>query len=108
MNIIKLINDDKYNIDQKLEGHTSYVWNVIEIRENELISVSYDKTMKKWELKNNKFECTKTITFQDSESYCNILKLNENEFVTSSYSDKCIKFWNSNDYSNISTIKDAN
>ena len=106
MNIIKLINDDKYNIDQKLEGHTNYVWNVIEIRENELISVSYDKTMKKWELKNNKFECTKTITFQDSESYCNILKLNEKEFVTSSYSDKCIKFWNSNDYSNISTIKD--
>ena len=30
--------------------------------------------------------------------------LNDNEFVTSSVSDKCIKFWNSNDYSNISTI----
>ena len=60
--------------------------------------------MKKWELKNNKFECTKTITFQNSNSYCNILKINENEFVTSSCDDKCLKFWNSNDYSNISTI----
>ena len=104
MNIIKLINEDKYNLDQKLQGHSNYVRNVIEIRDNELISVSRDKTMKKWELKNNQFECTKTITFQNSNSYCNILKLNDNEFVTSSDSDKCIKFWNSNDYSNISTI----
>ena len=60
--------------------------------------------MKKWELKNNKFECTKTITFQNSKSDCNILKINENEFVTSSCEEKCLKFWNSNDYSNITTI----
>ena len=104
MNIIKLIDENKYNLEQKLTGHSSYVCNVEEIRENELISVSYDKTMKKWEIKNNKFECTKTITFQNSGSSSNILKINENEFVTSSYSDKCLKFWNSNDYSNIATI----
>ena len=61
--------------------------------------------MKIWKLNNeNKFECIKTINFQNSENDCNILKLNENEFVTSSCSDKCIKFWNSNDYSNIATI----
>jgi len=105
MNIIKLTNEDKYNLEQKLQGHSNYVLNVIEIRENELISVSYDKTMKKWEIKNdNKYECAKTITFQNSNSNCNILKLNENEFVTSSFGDKCLKFWNSNDYTNISTI----
>ena len=61
MNIIKLIDEDKYNLEQKLTGHTSGVYNVIEIRENELISVSSDKTMKKWELKNNKFECQKQL-----------------------------------------------
>ena len=61
--------------------------------------------MKIWKLNNeNKFECITTINFQNSESNCNILRLNENEFVTSSYGDKCIKFWNSNDYSNIATI----
>ena len=32
------------------------------------------------------------------------MKINENEFVTSSCTDKCLKFWNSNDYSNIATI----
>ena len=37
-----------------------------EVRDNELISVSQDNTMKKWEIiNNNKFECTKTITFQN-------------------------------------------
>ena len=104
MNIIKLIGEDKYNLEQKLTGHSSSIHNVDEIRENELISVSCDNTMKKWEIKNNKFECTKTITFQNSGSYCNILKINENEFVTSSHSDKCLKFLNSNDYSNIAKI----
>jgi WD40 repeat protein len=107
MNIIKLNNDDEYVVEQKLQGHSNGVLKVIEIRENELISVSYDKTMKKWEIKNNKYECTKTINFQNSNSYCNILKLNENEFVTSSCGDKCLKFWNSYDYSNISTINNV-
>ena len=64
MNIIKLKNDNEYNIEQKLQGHSGCVCNIIEIRGNELISVSYDKTMKKWEIKNNKYECTKTINFK--------------------------------------------
>ena len=105
MKIIKLIEDDDYIIEQTIEEHNNWVYKVIEIKENELISVSYDKTMKIWELNNeNKFELLLTITFQNLESNCNILKLNENEFVTSSCGDKCIKFWNSNDYSNIITI----
>ena len=32
------------------------------------------------------------------------LKLNEKEFVISSCNDNCIKFWNSNNYSNIASI----
>ena len=32
------------------------------------------------------------------------MKINENEFIISSYGDKCLKFWNSNDISNISII----
>ena len=105
MNIIKLIDDNKYNLEQKLIGHSNWVSNVIEIRNNELISVSNDKTMKIWNINNNnKYECTNTINFQNSNSSCNILKLNENEFVTSSDDDKCLKFWNSNNFTNISTI----
>ena len=55
--------------------------------------------MKIWKLNNeNKFDCYKTINFQNSESNCNILKLKENEFVTSSIGDKCLEFWNINNY----------
>ena len=101
MNVIKLIND-KYNFEQKLIGHTEYVSGVIEIRTNELISVSGDSTMKLWNLNNNnQYECTNTINLN---SLCSILKLNENEFVTYHFVDKCLKFWNSNNFSNISTI----
>ena len=61
--------------------------------------------MKLWNLNNQEqFTCIKTINFQSSSSYCNILKLNDNEFVTSSSNDKCAKFWNINNYSNIATI----
>ena len=108
MSIIKLINDNKYNIEQKLTGHSIYVFRAIEIRNHELISISNDKTMKIWKLNNNKYECTNTIIFQNSNSnsynYCNVLKVNEDEFVTYSQLDKCLKFWNSNNYSNVSTI----
>ena len=61
--------------------------------------------MKIWNINNNKYECTNTINFQNiSYNTCDILKLNENEFVTSSCGDKCLKFWNSNNFTNISTI----
>ena len=105
MKIIKLLENNKYQIDQTLEAHKHYIYRVIEIKENELISVSYDKTMKIWKLNNTKFECILSIVFQNSNSSCNILKLNEKEFVTSSCSDNCLKFWNSKNYLNIATIK---
>ena len=105
--IIKLLEDNKYQIDQILKDHTEGARKIIEIKENELISVSYDKTMKIWKLNNeNKFECKKTITFQNQKSCCSILKLNEKEFVTSSCDEKIIKFWKSEDYSNIINIGD--
>ena len=105
MNIIKIIDENKYNLVQKLTEHTHCVRNVIEIIEDELISVSQDKTMKKWEIKNDKFECTKTITFQNAVFECNIIKINEKEFVISSYGDKYLKFWNSYDYQILQQLK---
>ena len=58
--------------------------------------------MKIWKLNNqNKFICDKTIKFQNSNTNCNILKLNDNEFATCSRGDQCIKFFNSKNYSEI-------
>ncbi len=105
--IIKLIEDNKYQIDQILKDHSDGARKIIEIKDNELISVSYDKTMKIWKLNNeNKYECIKSIIFQNQKSCCSILKLNEKEFITSSCEEKILKFWNSDDYSFIDNIKD--
>ena len=109
MKIFKLTEDNnednKYTLEQNLTGHTKTIYKAIEIKDNVLISVSADKTMKIWNLNNNnKYECTKTINLENSNNFYNILKLNENEFVTSLCGDKCLKFWDSNNYSNISNI----
>ena len=105
MKIIKLIGENNYQIEQTLKDHYDSVYKIIEIRKNQLISISWDKTMKIWELNNeNRFECVKTIIFQKSHSNCNILKLNEKEFVTSSCVDKNLKFWDSEDFTRIKTI----
>ena len=104
MKVIKL-RDNNYEVEQTLKDHLDSVYKVIEIRKNELISVSWDKTMKIWEINNEKrFECVNTITFQKLHSNCNILKLNEEEFVTSSCQDENLKFWNSEDYTRIKTL----
>ncbi len=105
MKIIKLLEDNKYNVDDTLIGHTSSVSKVIEIKNNELVSISDDKTIKIWKLVDNKFKCidTKIISTLEYSSY-NIIKINENEFVNSSSTDKQLVFWNSNNYSNITKI----
>ncbi len=104
MYIIKLLENNKYQIEQYLKGHTNYVYKVIEIKKNELISISYDKKMKIWKPNTlNQFECIKDIDFMNNNGSCDILKLNENECVTSLYTEKCLKFWNT-DYSNIATL----
>ena len=105
MKIIQLIEEDKYIIDQILLGHSDWVMKVLEINDYMIISVSYDRTMKIWKLNyEKKYDCYKTIIFQNTTSFCDILRVNQNEFVTLSKNDKCLKFWNSTHFSFISKI----
>ena len=107
MKLIK-IEKNKYNIEQTIKEHTKNVRKIIEIKENEFISVSYERTMKVWEFnKEKQLVLKKNIIFQNKETFCNILKINNNEFVTYSGGDKNLKFWNTNDYSNITIISNV-
>ena len=106
LKIIKLIGEINYKIVQTLNGHTNTIMKVIEIKDNELISISGDKEMKIWILnKENIFECITNIIFQDEISTSNIFKINQKEFVTYSFIEENLKFWNSNNYSIITFIK---
>jgi len=104
--IIKLINENKYQIEQTLIGHTGDVLKAIEIKKNELLSISRDRLIKIWIINDKNYYINiLNIIFQYSYfSICNILKLNDKEFVTSSTHDECIRFWNSNNYSYIISI----
>ena len=102
MKIIKLISDNKYEIHQTLNGHTNDVFKTIEIRNQELISISRDQTIKIWILnQDKKFECITTLIFENKKSNGNIIKLNEKEFVTTSCLDETLTFWNSINYTKI-------
>ncbi len=101
------INEEKYRILQTLEGHENYIDKVINPIENLLISISEDQFFKTWEkdLNTNKYICTNTIHFQEKYSYCNILKIKNNEFITSSVIERKIKFWNLENLKEIKTIE---
>jgi WD40 repeat protein len=103
--IIELKENNKYEVVQTLIGHTLSVYKVIEIRNNELVSISEDNIMKIWTLKLKSFKCTNTIKISEKDdNIFNILKLNENELVISSSEDNFLKFYNSNNYKNISIL----
>ena len=110
MKMIK-VDNEKYTIEQTLQGHNGKVVKIIEFNKNELISISNDNSMKFWNInkENRNFTCIKSVTFQNSENYCiGILKIKENEFVTVSNGDNTIKFWNYTNYSLIKEIKGIN
>ena len=72
--------------------------------------MSLDKTIKVWDLKTFKViktieeESDNKIFYLNHNIVYNILKVNENEFITSSSKNNCIKFWKN--YQIIKTIND--
>jgi WD40 repeat protein len=110
MKMIK-VDNEKYTVEQTLQGHNGYVVKIIEFNKNELISISNDNSMKFWNInkENRNFTCIKSVTFQNGQNYyIGILKIKENEFVTVSNGDNTIKFWNYTNYSLIKEIKGIN
>ena len=102
MKIISLIDENNFKVDQILEGHNDRINKVIEKNKNIIISFSRDKTMRIWNLsKKNIYQCEKIIEFLNTNSSSDALILNKKEFITTSYEDHFIKFWDLNNYTNI-------
>ena len=106
MKIIQL-NKNEYKLEQTLKGHSDIVKKVIEINDNILISISYDKTIIIWELdKNTDYHYYKSINKINIEETGNIYAINDKEFVSLEYKKANLKFWKIDDYSNHKTLKE--
>ena len=64
-----------------------------------------DNTMKIWGFDGNKYNSTNTFIISNSNSYTNILRINKEKLVTSTYINNYIKFWDiKNNFNEIKTF----
>jgi WD40 repeat protein len=74
-----------------LKGHTSLIWALLALSENQLVSASADKTIRLWDL--NTRECKKT--FNPDTKVWTLVKLDNHHFASGGQ-DGLIKIWNIN------------
>ena len=97
--IIKLTdNNTKYTIINTIEDNSDYIVQTIELFNGHLLSITSKKTFKIYELntKTNKYENIKI--FQKS-GIDFLFELPNKSLLTTSYTEKKIKFWNCDNYS---------
>ena len=95
MKIIVLENEMNYKINQILTIHKDSVLKTIKIKNNYIISLSRDNEFIVWNFnqKDNLYYNETRVIFQKTNSYCNILKIKENEIIISNQNEKSLKFY---------------
>ena len=93
MKIIILENEMNYKINQILTSHKDSVLKSIKIKDNCIISLSRDNEFIIWNLnnKNNLYYNETRVIYQKTNSYCNILKIKENEIIISNQKEESLK-----------------
>jgi len=99
--ILKL-NNNKFEIINELKGHTDHVTQVIELENENLISVSEDKTVRIWN-KNNKEYISNILTEEEDEIY-DVLEIKNNIIVYDCYNKNYIIFYDLNKKEKIKKI----
>ena len=100
---IKILDIENFEI-KSLKGHSDAVIYVIELKNNNLASSSFDNTIIIWENKNNNYEIYKILKGHKYE-VSPLLEINNNLLVSSSFHEKIIKIWDLNNYMNICSIE---
>lgn len=88
--IFSLKNDIKLEIE--LIGHTESVLYFFQSESGKLISCSYDRSIKIWNIEETSYNCEYTIKDAHDESICQIISLHNNKMASSSNDNK-IKIW---------------
>ena len=83
-------------------AHNDGISSLCEISNKRLISSSYDKTIKIWNVSSNTEKTLiKTLTQRGGEIY-QVITLTNNRFTSCSYTNGTVKLWNSEKYEQIS------
>ena len=102
MKIIRLSKDYlSYYIEFIFDGYNNYIFKGIELNNNKIISCSWDDKLFLWEKKDNKY--INTLKFNQNKRVEDILEISINKF--SSISEGEIKIWDSNNMSQLHSIK---
>jgi len=92
--ILKLNNNNKFEIVKELKGHTSIIYQVIELENENLISVSYNNTFRIWRKNNNEYFCK--ILFLPITEITNFYEIKNNIIVFEDLTCNCITFYDVN------------
>ena len=90
-NNIFIYNKDSYEIDIKIKEHEGCVWFITQNSKENLISCSYDKTIKIFELFNDSYQILQVLTHH-SDSVLKVIELHNGNLVSCS-NDKNIIIW---------------
>ena len=111
------INNKNYKIIQDInDAHKSSIYSLFETSTNELISCSYDKTVKIWNKEDNKNLYSLSYIIRDENIISNVLEIKENEIVFDvmgsmdmvfQYFNQCssIRFYDYKKHKEINTIE---
>lgn len=99
---IKIFDLETYKCDLVLSGHDNIVRHISTLNNECLISSSYDKTMKIWEIGKDFFKCIKTLL-----GHSDWVKFSfqiSNDRIISGSNDQLFKIWSSVSYKCLKTI----
>ena len=103
MKKIRLSNDFlKYTVEFVFNGYDNYIFKGIELFNRKIISCSWDDKLYLWVVGSNK-QYINTMKFNENQRVEDILEISKDKF--SSVSESEIKIWNSNNMSQLHSIK---
>ena len=110
LKIIKIKNNKEYeNIQIIQNAHNSIITKIIELKNKNIITFSWDFNFKIWKLNDNNNEYEKIIEFKDSNYICDGIEIKDNEILyTLNTTQKSLVFYDLNKNEKIKTLNNLN
>ena len=109
LKIIKIINKKDFEIIQNIQKpHSKLIFNLIQLKENNFISFSWDNSFKFWSLNNKNNLFKSTLTKKENNPLYNAIQTKENELLYEIPDSSTIIFFDLNKNEKITTLNNLN